>query len=83
MLIVGAVRALRRDGDPARAQSLAEEALRRYPHGAQVEEAYALVFESALAMGDGAGARRAAQKYLANFPRGRFVDRARRALGTE
>jgi hypothetical protein len=82
-LMVDAVRALRRDGDPARAQALAEEALRRFPRGAQVEEASALVFEAALAQGDEAGARRAAQRYLANFPRGRFVDRARRALGTE
>jgi hypothetical protein len=82
-LIVDAVRALRREGDPARAQALAEEALRRYPRGAQVEEASALVFEAALALGDQVGARRAAQRYLTSFPRGRFADRARRALGNE
>ena len=79
-LMVGAVRALRRDGDPARAQALAEEVLQRYPNGMQVEEAMALVMEAAAARGDGAGARRAAQRYLDGFSAGRFADRAKRIL---
>jgi hypothetical protein len=79
-LIVDAVRALRRDGDPVRAQSLAEEALHRYPHGAQVEEAMALAMEAAAARGDVSGARRAAERYKENFRSGRFADRAQRIL---
>jgi hypothetical protein len=79
-LIVDAVRALRRDGDPVRAQSLAEEALRRYPHGAQVEEAMALAMEAAAARGDVSGARRAAERYKESFRSGRFADRAQRVL---
>jgi hypothetical protein len=79
-LIVNAVRALRHDGDPTRAQSLAEEALQRYPHGMQVEEAMALAMDAAFARGDVAGARRAAQRYLQRFGGGRFADRAQRIL---
>jgi hypothetical protein len=78
VLIVQAVRALRRENDPARAQALAEESLRRYPRGAQVEEAMVLAMESAAARGDDAGARRAAARYLDRYPAGRFADRARR-----
>jgi hypothetical protein len=81
-LIVSAVRALRRDGDPIGAQALAEEALRRYPHGVQVEEAMALVMEAASARGDLPGARRAAQKYQESYRAGRFADRAQRILAT-
>jgi hypothetical protein len=79
-LVVAGVRALRRDGDPTRAQALAEEALQRYPHGAQVEEAMALAMEAMSARGDLPGARRAAQRYLASFRAGRFADRAARIL---
>jgi hypothetical protein len=79
-LILYAVRALRRDGDPVRAQALAEEALQRYPRGAQVEEAMALAMEAAGARGDVAGARRAALRYLERYPAGRFADRAQRAV---
>jgi hypothetical protein len=79
-LMVQAVRALRRDGDPARAQALAEEALRRYPKGAQVEEAMVLAMEAASARGDRSGARRAAARYLDRYPSGRFADRAQRLV---
>ncbi len=81
VLMVQAVRALRRDGDAARAQALAEEALRRYPRGSQVEEAMVLAMEAAAARGDDASAQRAAERYLARFPSGRFADRARHVLG--
>jgi hypothetical protein len=81
-LIVRAVRALRRDGDPALAQDLAEQALLRFPRGAQVEEATALVMEAAAARGNAAAARRAAQTYLDRFPSGRFADRAQRILSS-
>jgi hypothetical protein len=80
--MVRAVRALRRDGDPKRAQDLAEQALLQFPHGVQVEEAMALVMEAASARGDSAGARRAAQTYIDRFHAGRFADRAQRILSS-
>ena len=80
VLMVQAVRALRRDGDPGRAQALAEEALRRYPKGAQVEEAMVLAMEAASARGDRNGAHRAAVRYLERYPAGRFADRAQRVV---
>jgi hypothetical protein len=79
-MIVDGVRTLRRDGDAARAEQLAEEALRRYPHGLQVEEAMALAMEAESARGDAQGARHAAQRYLQSFGSGRFADRAERIL---
>jgi hypothetical protein len=79
-LIVAAVRALRRDGDAPRAEQLAEQALQRYPHGRQVEEAMDLAMEAAFARGDANDARRAAQRYLASFRAGRFADRALQIL---
>jgi hypothetical protein len=81
-LIVRAVRALRREGDPMRAEELAEQALLRFPHGAQVEEATALVMEAASARGDALGARRAAETYLDRFRSGRFAGRAQRLLAS-
>lgn len=75
-LIVDAVRALRRDRDPARALSLAELAMDRYPQGAQAEEAMALGMEAASAAGDDAAARKLAERYLASFRGGPFADRA-------
>jgi hypothetical protein len=83
ILIVQAVRALRRDGDPARARALAEEALRRHPKGSQVEEAMVIAMQAAVAEGDDPGARRAADRYLERFPSGRFADQARHVLGTQ
>ncbi len=79
-LMVRAVRALRREGDPARAQMLAAQTLQRFPHGAQAEEAMALIMEAASARGDASGAQQAASAYLARFGSGRFADRARRIL---
>jgi hypothetical protein len=81
-LIVRAVRALRREGDPARAQALAEQALQKFPHGAQAEEAMALIMEAASARGDASGAQQTATAYLARFGSGRFADRARRILAS-
>ena len=78
--MLDAVRALRRDRDPVRALALAESALDRYPHGAQVEEAMALGMEAANAAGDGATAHRLAERYLATFRSGRFTDRAQQIV---
>jgi hypothetical protein len=79
-LMMDAVRALRHDADPVRAEALADTAMQRYPHGAQAEEAMALAMEAASSRGDAVGARRAAQRYLESFHAGRFADRAQRIL---
>lgn len=81
-LMLRAVRALRREGDPARAQALAEQSLARFPHGEQAEEAMALVMEAASARGDVPAAQRAASAYLARFQSGRFADRAQRIVAS-
>lgn len=79
-LMVEAVRALRRDRDPARALSLAETAMDRYPRGAQAEEAMALGMEAASATGDDATAHRLAERYLTSFRGGHFADRAQQIV---
>jgi hypothetical protein len=79
-LVVDAVRALRRDRDPRRAAKLAQEALQRYPQGAQVEEATAIAMEAAFAEGDLASAGTWAERYLSTFATGRFADRAKQLL---
>jgi outer membrane protein assembly factor BamD (BamD/ComL family) len=78
--VVDAVRALRRDRDPKRAQTLAEEALQRYPRGAQLEEAMAVAMEAAAADGDASAAHHWAERYVDTFGAGRFADRARQVL---
>ncbi|MES1208160.1 MAG: hypothetical protein ABUS79_19670 [Pseudomonadota bacterium] len=77
--IVGAVRALRSEGDPARAERLALDYLRVYPRGALTEEALAVAIE--------AGARRQdprtaglADRYVRTYPNGRFRRVADQAL---
>ena len=79
-LVVEAVRALRRDHDARRAGELAEEILRRYPHGVQREEAMAVAMEAAIANGDATAARHWAERYLESYGAGRFSDRARDVL---
>ncbi len=61
----------RRAGNTARAQELTAEYQKKYPNGALKEEALAIAFEAAAARKD-PSATRLAQKYLAEFPRGRF-----------
>ena len=77
-MVLAAVKALRRDRDPGRAQVLLEDYLRLHPGGALVEEALALSIEAAAARGDEAAATLAAE-YLRRFPAGRFREVARRA----
>jgi hypothetical protein len=78
-LVATAMRALRRDHDPARAARLLDDYLVRWPDGALVEEALALGIEAARARGDARESTLAAE-YLRRFPSGRFADAARRAL---
>jgi hypothetical protein len=78
-LVVSAIQALRQDQDPARASRLLAAYLRTYPHGALAEEAIALSFEAADARKNPAAAT-FAQRYLRDYPQGRFRVAAERLL---
>jgi hypothetical protein len=78
-LVVSAIQALRQDHDPARASRLLADYLRTYPHGALVEEAIALSFEAADARKSPAAAS-FAERYLRDYPQGRFSAAAERVL---
>jgi len=77
--VVEAVRALRKEGDAARAQRLLDHYLTAHPRGAFAEDALALAIEAASARHD-PSASGYAKQYLARFPSGRFRAVARRAL---
>ncbi len=73
-----AVKALRREGNPALAARLLDRVARDTP-GPLAEEALSLRIEAALALDDPrAGAL--AREYLARYPKGRYLRVARRAL---
>ncbi len=78
-LVVSAIQALRQDQDPARASRLLAAYLRTYPRGALVEEAIALSFEAADARKSPTAAT-FAQRYLRDYPQGRFRVAAERLL---
>ena len=77
-LVHEAAKALRRDRDPQRAGELLD-ALDADHRGPLAEEALALRIEAALARRD-AKAAELASSYLARYPRGRYVELARKAL---
>ena len=77
-LVMRGMRALRREGDPARARALAGRYLQSYPNGSVAEEALALAIEAALARGD-ADVVALARRYLQLYPGGPFLDLALRA----
>lgn len=77
--VAEALRALRKEHDPARAQSLLSEYMRANPQGALSEEALALSIEAAHARKDPA-AKGHARRYLARYPRGRHRRLAERVL---
>ncbi len=77
--VAEAVRALRKQGDAARAQALLDQYLRANPHGALAEDALALSIEAAAARKDPSAADYA-RRYLARYPNGRFKTVAERAL---
>ena len=77
-LVFDAMRALRREGQPARAARLLDEYLRSYPRGLLAEEALALAIEAASANGD-PRTKSFADRYLSNYPEGRFRAAALRA----
>jgi type IV secretory pathway VirB10-like protein len=77
--VAEAVRALRKQGDAARAQQLLDQYLRANPRGALAEDALALSIEAAAARKDPRAADYA-RRYLARYPNGRFRSVAERAL---
>ncbi|HLK89953.1 MAG TPA: hypothetical protein VKZ18_08665 [Polyangia bacterium] len=78
-LVVSAIQALRQDQDPVRAGRLLAAYLRTQPHGALAEEAVALSIEAADAR-HSAAAVGFAQRYLKDYPHGRFRSTAERVL---
>jgi hypothetical protein len=77
--VAEAVRALRKQGDPVRAQALLDQYLRQNPRGALSEDALALSIEAAAARKDPRAADHA-RRYLARYPNGRFRGLAERVL---
>jgi hypothetical protein len=77
--VAEAVRALRKQGDAARAQALLDQYLKANPHGALAEDALALSIEAAAARKDPRAADYA-RRYLAKYPNGRFKSVAERVL---
>lgn len=78
-LLLQAVSALRRQGQPAEARKLAARYQRQYPEGVLQEEARALELEAA-AQARHEDAPELARAYLATFPQGRFAPLARKLL---
>jgi hypothetical protein len=77
--VVAALQALRQDHDPSRAGRLLAAYLRAYPRGALAEEATALSIEAADARHSPA-AMVFAERYLRDYPSGRFHQTAQRVL---
>jgi hypothetical protein len=77
--VFDAIQALRNERDPARASRLLAEYLARYPHGALAEEAVALSIEAAAARHSPSAAT-FAERYLRDYPGGRFRHTAEQAL---
>ena len=77
--VLEAIRALRSEGDPARAGVLLADYLRAHPRSVLAEDAIALSIESALARHDARAASDLAKRYLAQYPSGRYRAYALRA----
>ena len=81
-LVYDSARALRNEGDPARASRVLDEYFKRYPHGALGEEAQALAIDIAVARGD-SRAKTLATRYLSAYPNGHFRAKAERVLAAQ
>lgn len=78
-LVVSAMRALRKENDPAKASRLLAEYRGAHARGPLDEEASALAIEAGLRLGDGSAPRHA-RAYLERYPEGRFARLAESAL---
>lgn len=78
-LVVSAMRALRKENDPAKASRLLAEYRGAHARGPLDEEASALAIEAGLRLGDGSAPRHA-KAYLERYPEGRFARLAESAL---
>jgi hypothetical protein len=81
-LVYETARALRNEGDPARAARVLDDYFKRFPHGALAEEAQALAIDIAVARGDGR-AKNLATRYLSSYPNGHFRAKAERVLDAD
>jgi hypothetical protein len=79
MRVAEALRALRKEGDPERAQGLLADYLKTNPRGALSEEALALTIEAAHTRAD-PRAKAYARRYMARYPQGRHQALAQRVL---
>jgi hypothetical protein len=70
--VLEAIRALRNNGDPARAGALLAQYLKAHPRGVLSEDASALSIEAAVARHDTRSAADLARRYLSQFPNGRY-----------
>jgi hypothetical protein len=77
--VLEAIRALRSEGDPARAGVLLADYLKAHPRSVLAEDALALSIESALARHDARVAGDLAKRYLVQYPSGRYRAYALRA----
>ncbi len=78
--VLEAIRALRTDGDPVRAEALLADYLKAHPHSVLSEDALALSIESAVTRRDSRAAADLGRRYLAQFPNGRYRAFALRAV---
>jgi hypothetical protein len=77
--VLDAIRALRKERDPARAERLLGEYMKSNPNGVLSEDALALSIEAAAAKRDPRAADYA-RRYLARYPQGKYRAVAQRAL---
>lgn len=77
--VVEAIQALRKERDPVRAQNLLDGYLQSHPRGVLSGDALALSIEAASARHDPRAADYA-RRYLANYPKGKYRELAKRAL---
>jgi len=81
-LVLEAMRALRKEHDPARAAQRLAEYRAHHGGGALDEEALALAIEASVATGDG-DAKKLAASYVARYPRGRYAKSAEAVLAKD
>ena len=70
------------EDDPARALSVLDAYVARFPQGSMVQEATVLRIEALVRAGDRPAAQRAADAFLQAHPENPYVDRIRTLLGT-